>query len=363
MLPYILLLAYTCVLGLYIFSGKPITRKRNIAFVRWSFLGAFLLQALRGASVGWDTSNYIIGFDYYKQGRSFRNWEPLFRLLNYIVGLFTNNAQWLLAVSSLIILIGYGIFIIENTEEKQSTFWQVFFFITLNQYFVTTNLLRQALAMAFGLNVYTVMKKDQSTKSVVAAVILSIIASQFHITAIVCLILMVPFLFKSIERKTIVLVGVLSALLFYGFSIALNVFVRVFPRYYHYLYSKYMSDTGMSGYYVLTTVLKIAIVAVIFLTLNPKREENKTIYQLSFIMVMSVGVAFLQTRTALAVRFGYYLEVFIILAIPEFIRKFKKGKGKFLVTLFFFVFGLSYFIYVMSVGSARGCVPYVFFWQ
>ena len=363
MLPYIFLLGYICVLGLYIFAGKPVTRKRNIIFVRWAFLGAFLLQALRAASVGWDTNNYIIGFNYYKQGRLYINWEPLFRVLNFIVGIFTDNAQWLLAVSSLIILIGYGIFIVENTEEKQSTFWQVFFFLTLNQYFVTMNLVRQALAMAFGLNIYTVMKKDRSPKSVAAAVILAIIASQFHITAIACLTLMAPFFFKSIKRKTIVLMGTLLTLLFYGFSVALNIFVLIFPKYYHYLSSKYMSDTGMSGYYVLTTLLKIAIVAVIFLTLNPEKEENKTIYQLSLIMVMSVGVAILQTRTSLAVRFGYYLEVFIILAIPEFIRKFKKKNVRFFVTLFFFAFGLSYFIYVMSAGSARGCVPYAFFWQ
>lgn len=346
------------------FPGQHITRTRNLRFLRLSLFGVFLLQALRGPSVGWDTENYIIGFNYYNAGRLYRNWEPLYKWLNYLICFFTDNAQWLLVITSLIIVLGYGIFIFENLEENQCAFWPVFFFITLNQFFVSTNLLRQSLAMAFGLNIYTVLRKDTSKRGIIKAAALGIIATQFHFTAFVCWTLALPFFFKTIKRSYIALIGVLSTISLYGFTLILTVFVTIFPKYAHYMSSKYMEDPGMSGYYLLTTALKILIVAIIFITLNPSRETNKKIYQLSFIIVMSIGIAILQTRTTLAVRLGYFLEVFMILIIPEFLRKIKKGsRASYLAYFSVFILGWVYFIYVMYVGSARGCVPYVFFWN
>lgn len=363
MMVHITVLILISLLGIVIYRKKP-NKRRNIQFTILSMFIIFLVQALRGNIVGWDTAAYLRGFNSFRNNTYFvttvSSWEPLFIVLNKAIAIFTENAQWLLAVSSLIIVSGIGYFIAENTNETDSAFWPVFFFCCMDQYFSTMNLIRQSIAMAIGINIYTVLSKDSSKKGIIKSFILFCVAMLFHNSAFICLALFLPFLLKEVNRKIVALSGISSVIALLFFSNLMKIFFTIFPQYTKYIESFRYEGKEISKSFWILVIVKIIMIGLIF-TLNSRHKGNKQLYRLAFITMLSIGMTMLQTKITLAVRLGYYFEIFIILLIPQFVNKLKGIKVQ--IYIFLFVIGWSYFIYLLTTGGARGCVPYYFFWQ
>lgn len=357
---HVALLIYVSVIGIVIYRKRPYTLKMNKRFLLLSFFAIWLIQGLRGVSVGLDTEEYAYAFQRAHYGYYPGRWEFFFYLLMKVLTKVTENPQILFIVSSLIILVGVRAFIYYNTEEGSSAFWALFIFIVLTQYFSTMNIIRQSLAMAVGCNVYTVLKRDQTKKGYLVSAILVAIATLFHTTGLVCALLMLPFLLK-VNRKIIVLGTFVSVGLLYLSPYVLRVFFLIFPRYSRYIGGKW-DTAGTSGVYYLIGLLEFVIIAMSLLYLNPDREENKDIYRLIFIILLSLASILMQRRFELARRLGYYFELFLILLIPEFISKWK-GHLRITIKMVLYILGWAYFIYQMTINTARGCVPYLFYWQ
>ena len=357
---HIALLIYISFLGVVIYRKRPYTNKMNKRFLLLSFLVIWLIQGLRGESVGLDTDQYTLAFQRAVYGYYPERWEFLFSVLMRTLSRISENPQILFLVSSMLILIGIRAFIQYNTEEKTSAFWPVFLFIVLTQYFSTMNLVRQSLAMAAGCNVYTVLRRDQSRKGFLISTALIATASMFHTSGLVCVLLLLPFLIK-INRKTIIMGTAVTMGLLFLFPYVLRVFLLIFPR-----YSRYIGGTldiaGSSGVYTLFGIIEFLIIVICLLTLNPEREENKEIYRLMFVTLFSLALILMQRRISLAMRLGYYFELFLILLIPEFVNKWKRNL-RIPIKIGVYALGWAYFIYQMTISSARGCVPYFFFWQ
>ena len=136
MLIHVILLLAICILGMFIYR-RGVSKRKNKQFIFWALFLVFLVQACRAQTVGLDTQNYVRGFivlDQNLEGSYYSwtafSWEPLWKLLNYFVGLFTDNPQWLLAVSSAFILTGIGVFVYYNCKDNESSFWPIFFFMS-----------------------------------------------------------------------------------------------------------------------------------------------------------------------------------------------------------------------------------------
>ena len=135
MTAHIALLVYISICGVLVYA-HGITNTANKRFLFLAILGIFLIEALRKYTVGLDTSAYYSSFwhiKYSTYGRVVGSWEPLYFSMNKFVGLFTDNPQWIIALTSAIILTGLGVFIYENADEHQSLFWHVFIFVTFRQ--------------------------------------------------------------------------------------------------------------------------------------------------------------------------------------------------------------------------------------
>ena len=183
---HIILLIYISLCGVVVYCFG-ISKKTNKTFLILALLGIFLVQALRKYTIGLDSDTYYSSFWLIKNerfGRVVGEWEPLYFYLNKFVGFFTDDAQWILVINSLIIVSGLGIFIYNNADERQSLFWHVFIFMTFHEYFTTMNLARQCIAMAFSCNVYTVLRRDKSMRGFVFSSILVLIGVFFHTSAI-----------------------------------------------------------------------------------------------------------------------------------------------------------------------------------
>lgn len=370
---HIIVLLSICCLGVFFYRNGS-SYQKNKKFVISSFLILFFVEALRGSNVGWDTQTYINHFNSinaYVHGMSsyssaYEKWEKLWVALNALVGIVLKDSQWLLAAASMIILVGFGYFILHNVNENESAFWPVFFFMALGQYFSTMNLLRQYCAMAIAINIYTVLQNGISKKNIVKSLILLAVAFGFHTTGILYAAIILVFIIP-ITRKTITAILCVAGICYVGFSNILRYFADIFPKYARYVViffngEKYTGAT-LGGYTQILTLLKIIVVCATFL-LNPQYKENKALYKLSFFAIISVGGALMTTQISLAGRVNYYFEIFLILLIPKLINR-MKSRRTMLYSIVFLLGWMTFLflIYGNNGNMTKGCMPYSFFWQ
>ena len=364
MIVYILELLIICLLGAIIYiDGKPNARKNRV-FIDVSMFLLFILEALRSYKVGLDTEDYIILFEKIGNGYETR-WEFLYVLLNKAIWRFSHNSQWLLVIISGITIYGIRSFIKNNVDKYESAFWPVFFFVTLNFYFVTMSSLRQACALAIGVNVYTVMKKGVSAKSVFKGILLTVLSMMFHSSGVITVLIVPLFLIRSLKRRALIYTIFGSVVIFFGYSVLMNLFMRVFPRFQVYLSRESGQAVEMNmGNYVLI-LLKMLVVCGVYYSIPKIKDKTQRdeIIRLSILVILSIVIAVMKTQTRLAIRLGYYYDLFTILLIPKFVCKFPAtGRTKFCIDCVLLVMGWGVFIVMMLLGS-RGVVPYLFFWQ
>ena len=363
---HLILLLYILLLGFFVYV---LMYKRghntNKFFVIASFLPVFIIETLRADTVGEDTLTYLKGYIHVNTLHGSweeQTWEKAYLLLNIAVGKISNcNQQLLLGAVSLIILFGVGYFIIENCDGI-TAFGPVYFFVTLNHYLTSMVSLRQYCALAIGINAYTILRKKDSLKSYIQALILIGIAILFHNTAFVLII--IPFLmhFKKVERKHIIITICSIRLIIVLFTPILNMFYRIFPLYYRYSlmgHAKY-SGRSLGKVYIALLILKTLCLLSVFY-LSPQNTSNKDLYRLSIFSALGAGISLMTTRIFIVWRFGYYFDIFLILMLPKLAKKFVGISGLF-VNSVFYLFGLSYYIFLLFANSS-GCIPYKFFWS
>ena len=374
MLVHLAVLGLVCFLGVLIYQRDtdPLLRERNLIkknrmFVILVVACLFVVIAFRANTVGLDTPTYYAYFRILDRRPGYAavlGWEPLYLLINRIGTLF-DSYQFVLAVCAGITVVGYGYFCYKNTDRNTSAFWFFYFFITLNLYFNSMHLVRQMCAIAISINVYTVLKQGTSVKSYIKAAILLVLGACFHISAVIAVAFMVPFMLKKVSRRTIFWVVVICLIGIAFLTVAQGLVFKLVPRFAKYLNDDRLSEGHAGVYSIVMIALKIFMI-VYCLKLDDKNPNNQEIYRLTFITVIGTAFYILQFRTQFALRIGYYFESFMPLYIPVFIRRIKGKSNRTLAYILMFLFGLTYFIYMMEFGgvkSNRGCVPYSFFWQ
>ncbi len=339
-------------------------KNANALYMKLTFPVLFLVHSLRAETVGWDTDNYVKAFRYYldpDKASKAEDWEAFFRFLYGSLTRVTEDPQWILVVCAAIILTGYAIFIYYNTDEGCSVFWPVFFYLTLTHYFSSMNILRQCCAMAFSLNIITVLRRDRSQRGFLIAALLLVLSTMFHSTAVIGAVYFVPFIPKKTGRGMVGLVFLFTLIGYFSFSKLLLWLFQVFPKYAHYEESKYFAEAGIGPYYTIQMLLKIFLIFMV-LFLNPDDENNTDTYRLTVLVAVSVGITLLKSETNLAARLSFFFDLFNILAIPMAVNRLCEGKVRTLVYHGLFALGVFMLFYNMT-GSSKGCVPYEFFWQ
>lgn len=360
---HIVLLGLIMLTGCVTYAVLKPSQKVNKRYIAFSLFLVFIVQSLRASSVGSDTLAYVKSFYLIdRQGFDWRTsaWEPCYLWLNMLVGKFTDNPQYLLAVCSAIILYGIGLFIYKNMDHTKSAFWPIFFFMVFTHYLNSMNLLRQYLAMAFVLQIFWILRDVEGKKRFVISAILVIIGVSFHKTAILSVAFFIPYLLKSIKRKTIVGIGGGIVGLTALFNYILPYVFVLFPLYVKYENSSRIEgDEGFGVYYIVYIMFKLALIIFVFM-LPPDEERNNYAYKLSFINIISTGFLILKTKVSLAMRAGYYFDIFMVLLIPEIVSRL--GNKKIIVYFLLIIYGVFCFMHTLD-SVERGCVPYLFFWQ
>lgn len=331
---------------MYFVFAYVIKMRKNKSLII-SFIPLFILLMLRDITVGNDTIQYINYFNMFGNMNINQlfllNFEKGFVFLCKILYFVTSNQLIFLSCMSFFSLLGVYFFI--NKYSKMPWF-SIWLFICLGFYGSCFNILRQVIAMNFLL----MSIKYLSEKKFQSFILFVLLASLFHKTALI-FILLYPISRFEINKLYFTSL-VFFATLFYFFSDFLtNLFLQD-------IFSKYQnSDIESGGGLFFIMLISINVFCYLFGKNNIKRNKvNKIHFQMLNISLLLQMLAF---SLPLATRLTSYFFISSIVLIPNVIA-YQSKKNKVYLTIIIQIFTFAFFLYKMTIGEISGIVPYLF---
>ena len=181
------------------FSKIVTNNKKSISYVIFILILATLVAGLRNISVGADTSSYVDS--YFKPIFSYgflhdKSTEFILDVIAWFASLFSHKYTVFLFLVSLITISLFLKFIFDNSN---NVFLSVVIFLGMF-YVQSLNLMREWLAIGFGLNAYTMF----SRKKYISSLLFLLLAFFTHSSSL-CLVV-IPFLriFKNKNRVFVI---------------------------------------------------------------------------------------------------------------------------------------------------------------
>lgn len=334
----------------YLFLTKD-TKKRKRYFVISSGIVLFLYAALRGVLPGTDMMGYIRKYELYatySPEQIFNIFssdvkDPVFHVLGWCLSsIGFTHAQWWIAFIAGIYLVPAMVIIYKESPQPLTS---SIMFLALGFFSFSLTGLRQTLAMGFIFLSYFYLRD----KKLIKFIILVLVASLFHSTALIFLIA-----YPLARRKF----GVIHILLFVVTVVA----VVLFEGQIRTLIFVTLEDSYLGGYATKETGLNLTgflIQGVLFLiALSYYSKTLKTysqsiaIYNLAFL-----GLIFQFSAVMIAemFRISMYFSFFNIILFPMAISTEKSWKIRFLEIAGSIMLFIIYFL-------RNGIPEYFFFW-
>lgn len=307
------------------------------------FLSLWLISGVR-SFVGTDFTAYKNYFDilnYYSL--SYHEYEIGYYLLNYLVRLFTNDAQYLFLITSFIV-----IFLTTRTLKEYSVSYMlsIFLFITLYFYYNSFNILRQYIAVSIVFYSVRYILRDNSKKYILTI----LIASLFHNTSLI----MIPFywlLKMKISNIRYFVLFLLSIVLSFITPNLISLISKIIPGLSSYV--NYYSEGASAN-----SVIIITLSILIFSLVNKKNilafDENSKIYINCIFFTLFFAV--LSNNNIMFFRVASYFYIFVIILIPICIKVINKRLRP-IISLLLILMMTIYHYYLLS-SNTGGVLPY-----
>lgn len=367
MIPYYILCFLPLFLGMLEKRGLVLktsitgTKRPERIGISAFFLIFIILLSLRSSDCGVDVKNYLYYFNRYTR-MSFKellnaNWtydvEIGYRVLNYVFKYLGTNFQFFLFGVAVLSVWPIGLI---YKKETRNTIFAIALFLGLSPYSLYFSGLRQVLAMAFVVPAYYFTKN----KKIIPFVITVIVASTFHLSALVVLMLY-PIYRAKITKKWLYFVAPLMILIYvfneYIFS-NLLFFLRETQ------YEKYtISSTGAYGMIVLLVMISVYIIFV-----TSEEEIELTSDEIGFrnILLLSTCLQFFAPLSTMAMRMNYYYLIIVPIAIDRLTAKasYRYRQVVKVGSLVLIIFFVANFIRNMYSGAdILQIFPYIPFWD
>lgn len=356
---YIILLILILILGLLAIDKNYRTKPKVFLFL--SFTLMILVVGLRGSTVGEDTKSYMNMFrviqntnwhDLFNNGISFAwtQWgesvEILFAILNKVISLFTDEAQYSLFIVALISFVLIARFIYINMPEH-------YFFGTIivlcNGVFMSSfNASRQILALSIVINAYQLFEE----KKYIRIGIIFLIGFLMHNSSVLLLPLFI--LSRTENRKKAVTITAIFAL----FSSSLiplfaTIVSRLFPIYSVY-FQKTFWENSINGILFLW-IAEIAVCCLYFFM----GIDNEYELLANLAVILSIAVSIISLKVSVFSRITVYFSFFNILLFPLALEKLTARNTKIAYTCLVFALVFMQYFSAASIESRQ----YMFFWQ
>ena len=337
---------------------------RIISIVAMVFISTF-----RSYSVGLDTKNYVSYYESLKNNADFlfkksisSKWEIGFTFLNSIFAMLGVNYRVLLFFIYSFVSISIVFFSNKISEDKVLS---LILYIALGVFAQGLNTIRQIIAMVIILYVIILLIDK---KYMWLSVLLTFVASLFHVSAIFCLIFIVIRYIKPKWWVVTIMFG-LTIIGSFLFPYIMKVVEELTPLDY---YSRYF--VNYKGFIVesdlLNNLYSIALILLFFilylakfkfLQLNNKQKEQYDFFIMIFIFVPMIRIAgFILNAQALFNRLSMYFFMILIVLVPLFVQGVKYNQKRYYATLimiYIVAFGYMYYLYAIKLSC--GVVPYV----
>lgn len=327
-----------------------IYEKSDYTFVKYLIpLPLILLSGLR-YDVGTDYMyRYFADYQYMLAG-GIPAVEIGFRYLMSFLIVFTNNPQYLFLVTSLFI---YEFIILDFVDHSKNFYFSMMLFFLTGYYFDSLNILRQYISIVFLLFSYYALQRDDIKRWIIYI----LIASLFHVSSIVFLIVYIPYKFE-VKMKYVI-----SFLLFVFFLILIGkpIFLEVLK---FTPYSKYSGTTYLSSDFQLIPSCVVMSVSIVYLYFYFVYHEkvDKQIYLYTCLSLVATTFSLLSCSMFLFMRFVPFFSFFSLTGIPLIFSKIDKNKNIGRIFFMFLVLMLVIcFIYLYIFHNYDEVFPYKFF--
>ena len=364
---YFILVFTICLV--YFLSKRLKNSQGNKLFLTFSFIALTLIFGLRDYSIGTDTKVYVEFFNWVSNSKYFSYvlshsiFEIGFVIYTKLITLFTDNVTVYLFISAAL-CVGPVILII--SKYSKNSFLSIILYVFLRVYFTEMCLMRQALAVSiYLLAVLLYLDKKNSKFKNLVAITLIVIASSFHVSAI----LYFAVFGLTMSKKSLITIEngarlsiIISIALVVFYEVLMNTMIIILPRYAAYFTSEWSDANYNASIFNFLIQLVFLIIGTVFV----KNEQPDSVTNFSItVLFLSVVFYALSIRMEIWERAAFDLSIFTpLLWVPEFVSKIKKYKNRLLVESSIVICSFTYMIIVETFRSEwASCVPYKFFWQ
>lgn len=316
-----------------------------------TFFPLLLISGLRADSVGTDTYNYLSGFRTIRDVSSSSmfevvRWEYGYVLLNKLSSILSNNEQILLVLTSFLVLIGVMYFIYKNSE---NVVLSVFLYISLYLYLFSFNGIRQAIAMSILVMGFHLILERKFLRYFIVV----LVATLFHETAILMLLLYFIYYFKF-DIKNVLAILFIFIISFISVESIINYFLS-FTRSLSYIDTNNIIE--QSGF--LFPLINLSIFFFILYIKLTNRINDPTLDFFLFIAILGVFTGLLSMKVYKLLRLNYYFMMYYIIAIPYSLKFVKDKKIKFIM-IYLLITVSSLYLFMRLSGGWHGVTPYYF---
>lgn len=325
----ILILVYGILYRYLEFGGKLIIvpnrielsndKNVNLKVVLCSIIGVqlFLISALR-YNIGTDDKTYKRMFLEIAGIKNFFSYpiEKGFGAINWVIGQFTHNYQWMLAVMALLTILCVSMAVYRYAKYPALTF---FLYVTMSFYYASMCLIRHGLAIAIS---FLGLKyiKEKCLWKYLAIVFL---AALIHYSALI----MLPIYFIAnidFNVKQMFSLSTLILLIYLFVDKIFLILATVIPKYKDVYASQEGIDNylrGMSWKSMIVCVLVFILMMIFKKQLLSMSRDNLIFINISFFAVL---ISLFQTKVNVLDRMAYYFNSYMIFSLPLLIDCFDK---------------------------------------
>lgn len=367
-----------------LYRANSSNRRRKIYLIV-TFGVLILVAGLRDPSVGTDLAGHyakrynMIGSYSWSQIPTFSatiGYEIGYCYFTRLLHFFSSDVQFFVFATSFLMCAAFGYFIYkESTDVVLSA--ELMLFNCFYYRFMT--MMRQGLAISIILVAYTLLNgSERKLKDYIKFALLILLASTFHSSAILCMLMILFDRLKFTKKQIIFGVGAMVAFyLFYMnfYTVALN-FFGTGNNYERYLTSatEGVGNINMQTIYNFLLAFVPFLLGYYVLVWEKKKEkhlfkDDKNMYCLkkneSFLLYMVLIAStfnLLVFRMNILNRFSLYFTPFVLILCPYAISSMKLKSNKPIVrACIYFMFGV-YFVWLTITKAAEfyGVVPYRF---
>lgn len=292
---------------------KPYLRKPAYAY----FFFIILLLALRAPSVGIDLAylspnGYWNSFDVIRQMpwrkvlfTDFKNYEKGYVILNKVIGLLVPNKQFFLLICAILSLWPIGRFISRYSKDQ---YLSTIIYLALPCYEFCYSGLRQGIAIGICVLAFDAIVQ----KRLKLFVVLVLLASTFHSSAILFLFAYPAYYFRLPQKQ------------FYFVLFALLPVLFVLRRpLFSFLTYIFKPDARIDNNDSVTLFIVFSL--VYFVIIIWTRWDDDTNWGLVNLFYLACAIQALAGLNSIVIRVGYYYMLPLVIVLPNMIKRLKKS--------------------------------------